>query len=80
MRGQFTWPLKMRAQAVLRLRRRQAAAEAAEVRGAVVIMPPMDPIPVPPEYLEEEDGARAVKVARENQLAALLAAWRLNQG
>ena len=50
------------------------------VRGALVILPPMDPVPVPPEYLQEEEGARAVKVARENHLAALLAAWRIKQG
>ena len=80
MRGRFTWPLEMRAKARLALRRRRAVLEAAEIRGAVVIMPPMDPIPVPPEYLQEEEGARAVKAARENTLAALLAAWRLNQG
>jgi hypothetical protein len=69
----------MQAEAKLRLRRRRAAREVAEVEGAVVLMPALDPVPVPPEYLQEEAGARAVKVARDNQLAALMAAWRRNQ-
>lgn len=51
----------------------------AEALGAVVVMPPMDPPPTPPDHDMAAEGTRAVLEARDNQLAALMAAWRSGQ-
>lgn len=72
-------PHKLQADAILELRRRAKERDRTEALGAVVVMPDMDPPPVPPEHDLAEEGARAVVEARDNQLAALLADWRKGQ-
>jgi len=75
----FQIPMALRAKAELELRRRRAEREEAEVQGSVVVMPAVDPLPVPPDEEQVAEGTRRLRVARENQLGDLLAAWRKRQ-
>lgn len=72
-------PQAMRARAERERRRRLRERDTAEALGAVVVMPALDPPPVPPDHDLADAGARAVVEARDNQLAALLADWRKGQ-
>ena len=76
----FTIPARLRARAQLALLESQEAEAKAEALGAVVVMPPMDPPPTPPDHDQAVEGARAVLEARDNQLAALMAEWRFSSG
>lgn len=75
----FTIPRKLRAKAILELKEREEREAKVEALGAVVVMPALDPPPVPPDHDMAAEGTRAVLEARDNQLAALLADWRSKQ-